>query len=225
MLFLHWPANNLTHGAFRRRVLNEIAPQFAKAVDNAHLKVTLTATRPPWISLIPFQRRKLAMFSLWTPSTVDPQPYLSILNSLGGKMGGYEVSESVPVAYKRTWSARTPTPGTGLLTLLNKNPRLSYEAFMAEWFGRHTPMSIEIHPLWSYIRNVVETTFDSGAPKFDGIVEEHFRQRADLLNPLRLFGGPLHALFNMARVGWHIHKFMDLKRMQNYLVEEIYFKP
>ena len=220
--FLYWPEKRSDYPMFRRRILKEITPQFQQIEHARRLKVTLTGSAPPLLSLVPFQRKKLALFSLWSDTATDPAPYLEILAGAGNKTAAYRVTETTPVAYTRTWPLGSVSPGVGMLTLLNGNPKLSREAFMAEWFGRHTPMSIEIHPLWNYIRNVVETPLNADAPHFDGIVEEHFRSRSDLLNPLCLFGGPLHAFFNMVRVGLHINKFMDLKTMQNYLVEEVH---
>lgn len=54
----------------------------------------------------------------------------------------------------------------------------------------------------------------------DGIVTEHFNPAADLLNPVRLFGGLARMLPNMIRVGLHIRRFLDMPRLENYLVRE-----
>ena len=110
------------------------------------------------------------------------------------------------------------------MTLMKKNAELSYEQFMKEWFGHHTPMAIRIHPLWNYIRNVVESPISDDSPPFDGIVEEHFRSLRDITNPVRFFGGVVKMLPNMLKVGLHSNKFLDLSATENYLLTEFHIR-
>ena len=139
-------------------------------------------------------------------------------------MSGYQVAESTPVAYRKDWKDGEASPGMVMLTIMKKNARLHQKQFMEEWFGHHTPMAMRIHPLWNYIRNVVESAVVEGSPEFDGIVEEHVRQRRDIPNPVRYFGGPLHFIANMLRVGLHARKFLDLSVIENYLLTEYYIR-
>lgn len=59
---------------------------------------------------------------------------------------------------------------------------------------------------------------------YDGIVEEHVREEADLLNPFRFFGKPWIILYNMFLVYSDTKSFIDYKRIETYLVKEIVFK-
>ncbi len=192
------------------------------ALEPERLKLSWTEQPPPRLALVPFARRPLALFSIVGPSPAER--IADLLAEAGGALSGYRVSEALPTAYRRDWPDGQRTPGAGLLTLLKRKPGLSDERFYHEWFGRHTPKSQRIHPLWCYERNRVEQAVLPGSAPFEGIVEERFRTRAELLNPVRLFGGPLSWLPHMIEVGLHISSFLDMRSMETYLVEELHLK-
>ena len=192
------------------------------ALEPERLKLSWTEQPPPRLALVPFARRPLALFSVVGPSPAER--IAALLAEAGGALSGYRVSEALPTAYRRDWPDGQRTPGAGLLTLLKRKPGLSDERFYHEWFGRHTPKSQRIHPLWCYERNRVEQAVLPGSAPFEGIVEERFRTRAELLNPVRLFGGPLVFLPHMVEVGLHIASFLDMRSMETYLVEELHLK-
>jgi hypothetical protein len=216
LIFLWHPGKEGPHLAFAERARLELRRRFDGSGARQVL-LHVTVLPPPCLSIVPFQRRPAAMVSVWGESeaSVLAGRMLDRLAGLDGDVAGYEVDEAVPVA-RPAGSA----PGACLLTLLRQNPGLDREAFFKEWFGRHTPMSLEIHPLMGYVRNEVLKTLVPGSPPWDGIVTEDFVEAGDLLNPLRLFGGPLRALPNMARVGLHIRRFLDLDTLETYLVTE-----
>jgi hypothetical protein len=216
LIFLWHPGEAGPHLAFAERARLELRRRFGGS-DARQVLLHVTVLPPPRLSLVPFLRRPVAMVSVWGEGEASAlaRRMMDRLEGLDGDVVGYEVDEAVPVA-----RPAASVPGACLLTLLRRNPGLDREAFFKEWFGRHTPMSLEIHPLMGYVRNQVLKALLPGSPPWDGIVTEDFRLAADLLNPLRLFGGPLRALPNMARVGLHIHKFLDLGTLENYLVTE-----
>lgn len=140
-----------------------------------------------------------------------------VLAGLGGRLAGWRVTESVPLAYvDRDWPDGTASPGVKLLTLFDKPGGLSDAEFFAEWHGVHTPLSLEIHPLWCYVRNVVEEALGPDAPPFRGLVEEQFRALADLLDPKRLYG----SRENARRVAEHVPRFIDLRTLETALLTE-----
>ncbi|HOX42399.1 MAG TPA: hypothetical protein PK668_02320 [Myxococcota bacterium] len=189
------------------------------------LGLHVTAEPPPRAGVIPFKRRPLAVVSVRGEDVALGALAGDRLDDLPGAWAGYRVEEAVPVARTRTWGIGERAPGACLLTIFRRHPRLDREAFLQEWHGKHTPMSLEIHPLWSYVRNTVTEILLPGSPPWDGLVTESFREPGELLNPLRLFGGPLKAPLNMARVGMHISRFMDLRGMENFLVGEWDLEP
>jgi hypothetical protein len=203
--------------AFAQSVLRETLPELRRLAPGG-LKIGLTDAPNPRLTVIPLRPANLLMVSVW--GDVDPGALVRALEAPGTEVFGYRVEESYPARSERTWPVGERSPGVVLLTLLARNPRLGEEEFMQEWHGVHTPKALRIHPLWGYVRNVVEARVpDEDAPAFDGIVEEHYRTRADVLNPVRMFGG-LRFVSNMLEVARHVGKFLDLRRTENYLLSE-----
>jgi len=206
------PSDEPSHARFAERVRARAVPQLLEA-GPSELKLTLTDTPPPRLAVQPFSRRPVALVS-WRGDR--PPPGVE-----GFRVEAYRVEEALPVAYERTWPDGEPTPGVSLLTLFRRKRDLDDDTFLRRWHGGHTPLSLEIHPLWCYVRNVVLHA-EGDAEPWDGIVEEHFRRRAELLDPRRFFGGGrvLPMLRNMVRVGADIAGFMDLRSMQVHLATE-----
>jgi hypothetical protein len=190
------------------------------ALDAARLKLTTTIPAPR-LALFPFKRAPLALLSLWSEAGELSRFTEAAREAFpGAGLTAYRVDESTPRAYPRDWPDGLDTPGVVLLTLFRKPLALSREAFLSAWHGHHTPLTLEIHPVWGYIRNVVESAALPGSPELDGIVEEHFRDPRDLLNPLRFYGGPLAMLPNMVRVALDIRRFIELRSIEVFLARE-----
>lgn len=183
------------------------------------LKASLTTRRPPRISIIPFKKDKIAVFSLRGRKGDDT----GFLSEIQGFDGGYQVEEAIPVAYEKTWEDRNPTPGECLLTLFHKKADLDYEVFIRRWHEGHTPLSLKLHPLWNYVRNVVEKKTSEHGAWYDGIVEEQFKKGSHLLNPLIFFGPPLKVPWHMMQVLTDTKSFIDMKRIETYLTTEVHF--
>jgi len=180
----------------------------------------------PRISVVPFRHERLALASIWDArdEAEAERKWTERIASLGfSGAAGYLVEEACPRSYERDWPDGSPTPGAGLLTLLDRKRGLPDEEFFRRWFEGHRTLTLEVHPLWNYVRNRVVQPIGE-ARRWDGIVEEHFRKTGDLLRPDRMFGGPLRMLPNMLRVGWDILGFLDLLAMRNYLVEELWLR-
>lgn len=219
--YLIAPPRGTAPGSFVERALGPLARDLL-AAGPIQLKLTLTTPTPPRLAVIPFSRRQLALLSIWTEEAAAPwsDRLVTACTAAGWTIAGYRVDESVPLAYQRDWPDGQPTPGACLLTLLRRRRGLEDEAFMQRWHGVHSPLSLEIHPLWCYVRNVVREELVAGSPRWDGIVEEHFRHREDLLDPRRFFGGGLQLVPNMARVALDIAGFLDLLSLRTYLAQE-----
>jgi hypothetical protein len=96
--------------------------------------------------------------------------------------------------------------------------------FIHRWHNGHTPLSLKIHPLWNYNRNVVLEKLTNDSKEWDGIVEEHFKIKSDLLNPLKFFGNPIIMVYNMLRVYFDTKSFLDYKTIEPYFATEIWIK-
>jgi hypothetical protein len=193
-------------------LVNELNPEA--------LKFTITGEAPPRITIIPFKRSKIAAISIYKS---DPEPVAAIRNS-EGFYGAYRVTEALPVEYQKTWKDGTPTPGACLLTLFSKKKNIDYGTFIKRWHDSHTPLSLRIHPLWNYVRNVVDEGMSEDSAHFDGIVEEQVREASDLLNPFKFFGNPLVIIPRMLMVYYDTKSFIDYGGMETYLAEEYHIK-
>ena len=130
----------------------------------------------------------------------------------------------MPVSYKKTWPDGQATPGICLLTLFKKKKDLDHDTFLERWHKGHTPLSLKIHPLWHYNRNVVKKYYGIAGRSFDGIVEEHFQTPSDLLNPLRFFGGPFSMVWNMWAVYKDVNSFIEYNTIEPYYCKEVHVR-
>jgi hypothetical protein len=140
-----------------------------------------------------------------------------VLGEIADRVAGYRVAESIPLDWERpSWPAGERTPGVKLVTLFDKPKDLSDADFFHEWHDVHTPLSLEIHPLWRYVRNAVEDRVTPAGPTFRGIVEETFRSLEDVTDPERFYG----SRENIKRVAEHVSTFIDLERIETRLMNE-----
>lgn len=186
----------------------------------AALKLTLTTGTPPALSVIPFKRKKVAVISILDAGeNLFEEPALPV-----GYEGGFLAEEAIPVSYTKSWKDGSPTPGVCLLTLFHKKTGLDQAEFLSRWHEGHTPLSLRLHPLWNYNRNVVLKKLGENSTWYDGIVEEQFRKASDLLNPLVFFGPPLKTPAHMWEVWKDTRSFIDMKRMETFLATEYILK-
>jgi hypothetical protein len=208
-----------SYAEFKDRILNS-AYDFMSTHSPDRLKLVLTEYAPPLFSIIPFQHKKIAVLSSYADQvTINPN-----LVSEKGYAGSYHVTEALPVSYAKTWTDGVATPGVCLLTLFNKKKGISYDGFIDTWHNSHTPLSLKFHPLWNYNRNVVTENGANNKENWDGIVEEHFKTKEDLLNPFRFFGNPFVIIQRMMAVYQDTKKFIDYPSMQPYLAVEYHLK-
>lgn len=208
---------------FKSQIFDKLVPQLLQ-LNPEKLKISITDFARPRFTILPLKSTGLAMISVWGEIEDCDEHMQEEIAGYSENVVGYLVTESIPVSYEKTWDDGNESPGAVLLTLMKKNTNLSYEQFMSEWFGHHTPMALRIHPLWNYIRNVVEASLTDDSPFFDGIVEEHFRTLGDITNPVRFFGGVFNMFPNILKVWRHSNKFLELSATENYLLREYHIR-
>lgn len=184
------------------------------------LKLVLTENKPPAISIIPFKKEKIASVSV----VHDEAASIRTFENIPGFIGSFQVKEAIPIGYNKVWQDGEPTPGICLLTLFRKKKSIDYPTFIDRWHNGHTPLSLELHPLWNYNRNVVESHSLGSSEFWDGIVEEHCRTREELLNPFKFFGKPTKILQNMIMVYKDTKSFLDYGSIEPYLAMEYWLK-
>lgn len=204
---------------FSKRIF-EVSEEILKQAGPERLKICLTLERPPRISIIPFKRDKVAVLSVYRKKNDE----LKMITEADGYAGGYTVEEAIPVGYSKTWTDGEQTPGACLLTLFHRKPGIDQDTFIQRWHEGHTPLSLKLHPLWNYIRNVVNGTLTDGSDWYDGIVEEQVLKASDLLNPFIFFGPPLKVPIHMYQVFMDTRSFIDMRRIETYLASEIHLK-
>lgn len=205
--------------SFKERVTDSIHRSI-KENKLESLKYTITDKPAPALSVIPFEKTKIAAISIWKNND-------TVINNLiktEGYYGAYQVNEVLPIAYHKNWKDGKPTPGVCMLTLFKRKKGIDHDFFIDRWHNSHTPLSLRIHPLWNYNRNVVEKTLTNRSAIFEGIVEENFRTASDLLNPFRFFGNPLIILYRMMQVYIDTKSFIDYPSMETYLTTEYHIK-
>ncbi len=208
-----------TYDGFRKRIF-KLTEDIQDHCKPETLKINLTLKSPPAISIIPFKRKKIAVLSL----SGRAGEIIDLFSKSEGFRGGYRVEEALPVAYDKSWADGEATPGECLLTLFHSKPGIDRDTFLKRWHEGHTPLSLRLHPLWNYNRNVVSDTLTKNSVYYDGIVEEQFRKAKDLLNPLVFFGPPLKVPYHMYEVLMDTRSFIDMKRIETYLTTEIHLK-
>ena len=223
-IFLLRPPDQVDVKALKSQVLEKLVPQLVQ-LNPEKLKVDLTEPKRPRLTVLPLAKTHLGMISVWDNRADRAQQWQKVIASLGWNVAGYQTSESTPRAYTKDWKDGEASPGIVMLTLMKKNPRLTNEQFMHEWFEHHTPkIALKVHPLWNYVRNVVDSVVVEGSPRVDGIVEEHCRERRDVTCPMHYFGGLLMMLPNMIKVGLHANKFLEISAVENYLLTEYHIR-
>jgi len=207
------------YAQFQKRIL-VLLENLTKEKDVKSISVVITVQKPPGISVIPFKRKKIASISVKS----EKRLIIDQLTRIDGFAGLYRVEEAIPIGYEKTWNDREPSPGVNLFTLFRKKRSITYETFIDRWHNRHTPLSLKLHPLWNYNRNVVLDVVIDQAEHWDGIVEEHFQKASDLLNPARFFGNTFTMIYHMLEVFIDTRSFLDYKTIETYLAQEYHIK-
>ena len=211
-----------SHQAWADRMRNEVSRTLLD-LGPSKLQLTVTEAPPPKLALFPFKSQPIAIFNVYDEAG-DHSRFSDALQNVAGSVSGYEVEEAYPVAYDKAWSDGEATPSPILLTMLQKKAGISTDEFIRRWHDGHTPLSLEIHPLWYYQRNVVREALTDGADPSDGIVLEACRTRGDLLNPARFFGGAFKMVPNMLRVANDVKGFLDMKKTETFYATEYHIR-
>jgi hypothetical protein len=224
LVYLLWRDPSEDAQSFARRLYASAGP---KLVSSGALRVAVNAADPDvdlaWSVPVRDEAPAFAgLASFWLPCVDDAPAFEPLLRDVAPRSAGYLVTESVPRDFdRRTWPDGTHSPGVKLVSVFEQPARLTREEFIQRWHGSHTPLSLEIHPLWRYVRNVVARPLTKGAPSYAGIVEEHLREVADLVDPNRFYGGKDKLAVNMKRVIDDVRSFLDLERVVNVVTREL----
>jgi len=221
--YVLWKGTEVPVEAFREALLEKAAPRILRAgargltVNVADVDAQLGGTVP----VRDATGSVAATVGVWLACVDEREGVERALQEGCARLAGYLVTESVPRDYDmRSWADGDRTPGVKLVTLFEKPARLTYEAFIERWHGSHTPLSLEIHPMWCYVRNVVARRLTPDGPDWKGIVDEQFRSVEDLTDPTRFYGVSGDWKMNIQRVLEDCRTFLDLERIQTVVMSE-----
>jgi len=223
LVYLLWRDAAEERASFARRLVGVVGPKLVAngalrvAVNAADAEADLGRTVPIRDSGPEFA----GVVTFWLGSVDDRGAHEQLLADAAARSAGYLVTESVPREWdRRTWPDGARSPGVKLVSVFEQPARLGREEFIARWHGSHTPLSLEVHPLWRYVRNAVARPLSAGAPPYAGIVEEHVRELADLTDPARFYGGAERMAANMRRILEDARSFLDLERVASVVTSE-----
>ena len=208
-----------SYNDFSKRI-HHAATQCVVKKEFIKLSFTITEEAPPKVSIIPFKKNKIAAITVFKKDN----DLVEDITRLTGFESAYSVTDAYPVNYEKEWAYGEKTPGACLLTLFKQKRSIDYETFIDRWHNSHTPLSLKIHPLWHYNRNVVDRKLVENSESWDGIVEEHMRTSSELLNPFKFFGNPIVIIPRMIQVFLDTYSFLDYGSIEPYLVSEYHLK-
>jgi len=223
LVYLLWREPGEDADALARRLVGAAGPKLVAsgarsvAVNGAVPQADLGRSVPIRESGAEFA----GLVSFWLPCVDERGAFEAILRDAAPRFDGYLVTESVPRDFDaRTWPNGVRSPGAKMVSVFEQPARLLREEFIARWHGSHTPLSLEIHPLWRYVRNVVARPLTPSARNLAGIVEEHVRELADITDPARFYGGADRMAVNIRRVLDDVRTFLDLERVTSVVMSE-----
>ncbi|UCE86281.1 MAG: EthD domain-containing protein [Deltaproteobacteria bacterium] len=217
-IYVLWKAADEAIDAFRGRLFEERVPELLALAPRALAVDVADVEGGPPPRALDDGSTVAGLVSVRTEKHEDAPAYVRALAGAGARVAGYAVSEAIPLDYDtRDWRDGETTPGVRQVTLLRRRPDLSRDEFLRRWHEVHTPLALEVHPLWAYNRNVVESALTPDAPAYDGIVELVFRDARDLLEPMRFFGGKPE---NIQRIVEDVKGWLDFEAVEYYAMRE-----
>jgi hypothetical protein len=175
----------------------------------------------------------VAQVNVWAEDDADPRPFEDALCAARFDVHSYLVDENIYTEYgdnahagPRTWPDGERSPGVLAVTLLARPAHIPEDEWMRRWFGRQSPMSEAMQPRSRYVRNVVRETLTSGAPVYEGIVEESWPSERHVTNPFLFYGAsnPFALVKNVAVMLHSVTSFLTLWRISTVMLSEYFVR-
>lgn len=221
LVYVLWRPADVEPVTLEQWLLDDAGPALLAFPEVRGLRLTIEDPEGSWMrrGTGPDGALIAATVSAWLPSIDDREPISLVMAEAPAVHHTYLVTESVPLDYgpRRTWKDGERTPGRSITTVFDKRADISEEGFFGIWHGEHTPLTFEIHPVWSYVRNSAWRALSTGAPPLRAIVYESVPEPEDLYDLHRFFGsgGDKDELKRrIARVDAHVATFADTKSLE-----------
>jgi hypothetical protein len=191
----------------------EDARRRARGVVLQHLHEREPVARPP--------DRLAAVLSLWLDCADDTSAAERFLAPLGDSIRGYAVTEAV-TRWMVDADGDAPRDAVQALTVMRPAANTTREDLLVHWRDVHMPMSLRIHPQWSYVRNVVVGSRPDEDDPPVAIAEQGFAHAEDLIDARRFYGAVDDETFeaNRAAILADVPTFLDPATTETYVTEE-----
>ena len=226
LCYVLWKPSGMTGAAFRDALLRPVALALrGRGAERITALVADEHAAPLAKARITRMEEPIAgMLSCWLPCVDDHARIEDVLGAHAARVAGYLVTESEVLRNTTHRPARAGerTPGATLLALLEKPERLSFDAWIAIWHGRHSPLALEIQCTYLYVRNVVQRALTADAPPWRGLVEEGFPTDA-VTNPMLWYkadGDPQKMRENLGRMVASVREFLDIEKVESHPLSE-----
>ena len=168
------------------------------------------------------------MTSVCLDDIIGREPHEGELRALGAdRYDSYLVTESVP-RWRPAPSNGQLSAGIQLLSMLNRPDTMSHDQFTDYWINGHLPLSLTIHPQWTYVRNIITRSLSEGAKQFDAVCEHGFEESEHLIDPRYFYGAgsdPDKLTKNQAIIAKDAAVFVDRDRTAAQTTVEYVIKP
>jgi len=234
-IYLLWPRRPMTPAQRRIVLLEDCAPRML-ALDVRGLQMNIADDRVTVRSPAPRMlgpKHFVAQVNLWLDNPSQRAGHEQLLRDAGFDFAGYRVDEWLYTDYgenthapPRNWPDGQRSPGFIAVTLLERPRRIPKDEWMRRWFGWQSPMSEWMQPRSRYVRNLVEEVITSGAPGYEGIVEEAWPSAEHIRNPYLFYGARnwLQLVLNMATMLRSVTRMLRISHITTVMTSEYFLK-
>ena len=162
----------------------------------------------------------VALVSLWVDCADDRGDADAFVASLGD-VRGYAVTESVA-----HWivdpDGNGPPEAVKAVTVMRPPWGVDRDELVRHWCDVHMPMSLRIHPQWSYVRNVVVRSLFADEDLPAAVAEQGFAHPGDIIDGRRFYGAVDDESYeaNRAEILADVPKFLDPTTTMTFVTQE-----
>ncbi len=236
LIYLLWAPQGREPDQTRKILLEECAPRLIK-LGASKLSINIDDSESDVPAPLPTPEGETALsaeVSLWLECLDHRRPFEEALRTVGGRIAGYLVTESLYTDYgdnqysgARTWPDGERSPGVLVVTLIEQPERLTYEQWIERWHGTQSPVSERIQPRARYVRNAVVRPLTEAAPPYKGIVDEAWPSAEHITDPMRFYcgnGSEERMRANMGTMMESVTAFLDIDRIRTATMSEYFLR-
>jgi len=229
LVYIVWKPEDVTEGAFKTRLLQEVAPQL-QADGVRHLKISVvdeTVAPGTKLRIGSMQPPKQGMVSFWLEQAQERGRYEAVIATAVSKLACYLVVESRPlVNTTHVAPLGERTPGFSTVTCIEPLAGLTHEQFIEKWWYTQRDVAIETQSTFSYVRNEIVRALSPDAPAWAAVVEEGFPIEA-LTDPMAFYdarGDKARFQANLNRMIAAVSSFLALDKVESHPMSEYVFE-